>query len=983
MKIEANPEQLHQIETGISGKRIWAEDPSSDSLIVFPVSSWQNFHEQFKIRHLKLLDHPPSVTELANHKGGLIVLESDPGKGDPTTTRAYWESQSGPHALGALFPSLKPDIAEYETLIGLLFPNEIKYKGNKSAEMIDPWLKALADTRAWLVSRVLSPREQQMTLDRILAPKTGPVTLAIYGLGDIGSYVAQTLYAQGAQATNIDNLLLVSGNINTSRALEEELRDIKKLQSKPPSIYAVTEEHLDYLEEADVILFLASGYVPPPNVESLKVDVRTVQHGINAQIVRDLVAKMQNYGSDITLLMASDPVEQLTWYAAEQAAPNNRNNQRFAGFGTAINYSRALHQAELMNIDPSLVEVMSTHGKGMIAFIFEKMKDMGLAEKLSLSTALRNYVIRGFNKKPWRAPAQMMTDALIDMFTTGNTFASPFLPSVDGLNPGAFFGTRVFHDLARGTWKPELSRDYDPRLQEIIDRAQQLTSLTSIRPDLLHTDFLGGSIDPDKAIHPAFHEETYNKWFLTADRFARDMNGPYQELADFSRAVVGDILLGIVNQDDASVSQVKSALRERIGITIKRKEGLLDEKIRLLTEGFLGGEVLSGIEYSNLHTAVDMIYRFLRQRERETEKHMFAVFSKRDPPFDSISPDNALRDIPISVKTGDGENIQLQSMEEFEDFLDSINKYPVPDGIPLEDNHLIDKFPLEALKHPHLAVREKAWLFLDNYIYDDRISPELFKKILTLCHFGDDLTLYQWTGDSERDKNDIVFYFLGQIHTLNNLVQKINLSDLKNTDQAVILGTTGAPIGQHHLDILHSGIAALKQRYPRAKAEAFISVDNFSHTKAQQLLAGTIPHLALRRRMAMLQAVNDVNIHLLFPAIPIWFDRENIHLKEQIQREVPNETKIWRLIGGDQLFNYPVTPVYQSLPHIVDMRDQNREVMDAQLNRIHFQEVVQIDTHHAGSSTEIRETLNSGYLPGNLNPLSRAFMKHYGIFNIK
>lgn len=964
-----SPYQLHRFESKHSGSsRIWAEDGKTGTCVVFPQSTFPDFDLQFRRHDLRILDQAPTVTELANHTGGVVVMESDPGAGDSSTTRAYWEAQSGSHALGALFPSQKPGISEYETLIGLLFPKEMKYRGEMSSEVVDPWLSVLADTRAWMVSRVLSKREQQVTLDRILSPRKGPVTLAIYGLGDIGSYVAQTLYAAGREQTGIRDLLLVSGSYDTTRALETELMDIRHLDRQYPRVYSISHEDIRDLREADVILFLASGYIPPANADSLKVDVRAVQHGINAQIVRDLVSEVQSYGSDITLLMASDPVEQLTYYAALQAASVNRNNQRFAGFGTAINYSRALNQAKAMGIDPSLVDVFGVHGKSMIALIFDKLANMDLAEKLSLSTSLRNYVIRGFNRKPWRAPAQMMVDALITMFTTGKTYASPFLPSVDGVNPGAYFGTKVVHDLGRGTWKPVIYRDYHPRYRDIIARVQELDSLTSQRPDLLHTDVLEGSVDPNTAIHPAFHQEAFHKWYTTADRAARDMNGPYQELADFSEAVVSDILRGIVESDPVRVSEAKTALRERIGITIKREEGLLDEKVRLLTEGFLGGEVLSGIEFSNLHTVADMIYRLLHEREEKQKELMYDVFTKREPPFAVRTRDESLYEIPVTVKLKDGELIQLKSQKELEHYLQSIK------------NTELEHFPLEALKHPHLEVRQIAWSALVWNFNNLPVSPELFKKIMTLCHFGDDLTLYQWTGDSGRDKNNIVFYYIGQIHALHNLSQNIERSQLRNTDQTIILGTTGAPVGRHHLDVLRSGMEAVRQRYSQGRIEGYISIDNFSRTKAERLLSGEIPALALRRRVAFLQAVNDVNIHLMFPAIPIWFDAENIYLADQIRREVPAGVKIWRLIGGDQLFGYPQAPVYQNIPHVVDMRSQDRQVMDAQLNHLNFREVVLNDSHHQGSSTSIRQSLAGNSLPEDLCPLALAFIKHYGIF---
>lgn len=942
---------------GLEAQKLWAVSKSG-MLLVAPISALTNFSSAFKDNGLRVLDRSPEASELDNFSG-IVVLESDSGTGDPLKARALWEAQGSPQALGAIFPSQKQHLKGFETLIGVLFPQEVQYQGPVSGELIDPWLRALGKNKTLCLTRVLTQSEQAKSLDRILSPQKKSIKLAVFGLGDIGGFVAQSVYTQDVKDSKVSELFISSRDANTVATMNIELEDIKIPGRKHPRVIPVTLDRLEDLFQADVILFLASGYIPPADRSSLKIDVRAIQYTANTQILRELAEHAKNIGWDGTLMMASDPVEQMAMGALKQMVFPEKNNQRIAGFGAAINQSRARNQAEKMKIPPDSVEVYNVHGKPMIAIPFADPFSLKLAERLSLETGLRNYSSRKHSRKPWRAPAALMTKALTDAINNNDTWASPFLPGPKADDPGAFYGTRVRIDLENGTMTPIQIHPFIPDVAGVLERGQRWNAATSNDPGLLYTDALEGESDPNSAIHIAFHENKFQNWFDTAHKNLEAINQPYMALANLAATLTFDIQRSVVHEDFSEEAKSKQNLKEIIETTLRRNEGILSEKLTLFVEGVLGGEILAGVSFSNLSKVCNEVISKLNFLTSVPTMWQY-IQEKREPEVDIINIEELNQRLPVEI----GQFTTLPQLNEH-----------------LSNEVTANTFPLETLKYPHIFVRSLGWKKLKEKVQKgETLTPALAKKIATLCHFGDDLTLYQVLPNPEENLFYISEMHQAQKEILTSISNQMSHLKEKDIDNAIMIGTTGAPIGNHHVEVLRNAMRVVRERYPEATTEAYIALDDYSRSKVKQLLDGTIPSLVLRRRVAVLQAVNDPDIHVVIPAIPIWFDTANNQLLEQMQREVVPKSKVWRFIGGDSLSLYPRSQTYQRIPHVIDMRNQNRAEMDKALNYLRFIEHVQVDSKISGSSTRIRSELKDHKDSPEINALTRAFMDHYGIF---
>jgi hypothetical protein len=951
---------------GKEPSKLWAVSKSG-MLLVAPLLAQNTFPYTFKNSGLSLLERPPEASELDKFSG-VVVLEPNPGTGDPMTARALWESQSSPHALGAIFPSQRPHLKGFETLIGVLFPQEVKYQGPVSGELIDPWLSALGNKKTICLTRVLTQSEQEKSLDRILSPQKKPVKLAVFGLGDIGGFVAQTIYAQDTEVSNVSDLLISSRDANSVATMNIELQDIKIQGRKHPNVIPVTLDRLDDLFKADVILFLASGYIPPADSTSLKIDVRAIQYTANTQILRELAEHGKKIGWDGILIMASDPVEQMAMSSLKNMVLPGGNNQRIAGFGAAINHSRARNQAEEMGLPPDSVEVYNVHGKPMIAIPFVDQFSRRLAEKLSLRVGLRNYASRKHSRKPWRAPAELMAKALVDVANAQPTWASPFLPGPTASDLGAYYGTRTKIDINLGTMTPIATHPLLPGVADILERGQKWNAETSNNPGLLHTDAFAGESDPEIARHIAFHERKFQSWLATAHKNLETINQPYMALSNLAATITEDIQRAIVTENLTDEAQSKQTLREIIEITLRRQEGILSEKLSLFIEGVLGGEILAGVPYSDLSKVCKEVSSRLDVKTSAATMWQY-MLERREPEADFIGIGDLNKQLPVAIgisSTGADRKVI--------DNLSQLDQY-------LSHEATLDTFPLETLKYPHVVIRSLGWKKLKEKLQNGEVlTPALAKKIATLSHFGDDLTLYQALIDPEENLLYISEMHESQRDVLDAISDQMSNYKGKDIDNAIMIGTTGAPIGQHHVNVLHSAMKVVRERYPDATTEGYIALDDYSRSKAKQLLDGTTPSVVLRRRIAVLQTVNDLEVHVVIPAIPIWFDTANVQLLEQMQREVVPKAKVWRFIGGDSLSLYPQSNTYQRIPHVIDMRGQDRSEMDKALNRLKFSEHVQVDSKNSGSSTLIRSELKESGGSPQINGLTRAFMDHYGIF---
>lgn len=922
-------------------KKLWFVSRRDGLLIVIPELARKDFDSLLGKRKnttgldIIKLDRPPEPSELKNFEG-IIALESNSGTGDPLKTRAVWTTQHGPTALGGIFPSQQPHLKNFETLTGVLFPRNVEYDGSVNQEIIEPWINALSANITVILTKVLGQKEQQQSLDNLLhLDRSRKKSLAIYGLGDIGSFVAQTIYAQNIATSYIDELILASKSRKTVEALKIELEDIGLRRDQHPELKSVTQDNIADIFGADIILFLASGPIPIASSDSMNIDVRAVQYAANAKILEELLKNAAEANWKGTLLVASDPVEQLTMAALKSSITYNRNNQRIAGFGAAINFGRARRQAENMGLSPEGVRIFGAHGKSVVAIpTLSANFDIEAAEKLSLHTGMRNYKVREQSKKPWRAPAAWMVSALQNLLLHQMTWASTFLPGNNPDDMGAFFGSQAVGDIGLHLWEVGTNDKPADELLNVLEREHQYISSTSLRPELLATDPFKGSSDPLNCHHLAFHKSVFQGWKKEAEENAVLINTSDIALSTRSQEITMKIERAIMEKNLTAENIAKQELLKLIESSLHRsEENMVEEKINIISEGALGGELFSNITYRRLSEVCEKIVDRI-DIENLSNRTLSILKERREPEVDIINRSE--------VKT---------------------------------------TTLLEGLKHPHIIKRSQTWIKLAKLLEGGfNFSPALAKKILTLINFGDDFTLYQISASEINNIESIKSLYESQRKVLSIIGKKMKGYKGPEISDAVVFGTTGAPFGQHHINAVKAGIQSIRERYDESDTEAFIALDDFSRSKADAIVSGEIPPLTLRRRIALLQTINETQIHLVNPAIPIWFDVQNVKLLGQIRKEVTGEAKIWRLIGGDSLKNYPNSALYQSIPHIIAVRGESRSLIDHLLNRMKFEEYLQLDLNNTQSSSQIRRDLKDGMRSGEINSLTEAFIRHYGLF---
>jgi len=953
--------------------KAWFVSNLDDSLIVLPESSVGDFSDilsksgSYEFTQLERAPTPEEIARIGHD--GITVLEGNPETGNPISTRAVWTSRHGESQFGGMFESQRGYMPKFETLSGVVFPKTVRYEGSISSELVDPWVNALSANSTLFITKVLSLDEQRRMLERAIhIDRHKPVSIAVVGLGDIGSFVAQTLYVHGKES-HIGEIILASRNEQTVEALRLEFEDIGLRKDDHPNVISAIGDRADEIFKADIILFIASGFIPLANSQSMNIDVRAVQYAANVKILNEMLERASRVSWDGLLLMASDPIEQLSMAALQGSLAYNRNNQRIAGFGAAINYGRARRQALEMNLDPEQVQIFGAHGKSVVAIPeWGEGYDPKNAEELSLRTGMRNYRVREQAKKPWRAPAAWMAKAIENLVQYNLTWASTFLPSDRHGDPGAFFGSQLSADFPLGVWNPGLSQQPSAGIVDALSREHRYIALTSLQPNLLFADPFEGKSRPEGATHVAFHQKLFEKWVKTAKKQSQRIERSDLALSAISLDLTTRIQQAIVSGSLPQEKRNKKKLLELIGTYLDRsRESVYEERTALVAHGTLGGELLAGISRSD----VGKYARSLVEKIdiEHVVDFMCKVLSQRREPESSIIPMSHLeKRMPVPVELM-GTEKRIYSLEDLRNHLGSVWK--------------IEDFPLAALKHPHIVVRSVAWNELAEKIAQGiELNGILAKKLLSLMNFGDDFTLYQIT-DSESETTGFIRTLCeSELSVLQQISRYKPLASEVSTD-SIVLGTTGAPFGKHHVQAFHEGFRVFSQRYGSAMPEGYIALDDFSRSKAARMLEGSIPALPLRRRIALLQTVSDPAIHLINPAIPIWFDTVNMNLPGQLEREVSPRSKIWRLIGGDALKNYPRHPVYQSIPHIVLFRGNDRRESDELLNAMRFREYLQVDPGIASSSTMIREQLAEGEKPGDVNELALAFMRHYNIFGQK
>ena len=831
-------------------KKLWFVSKRDGLLIVIPELARNDFVSLLGRRKnttgldIIKLDRPPEPSELKNFDG-IIALESNSGTGDPLKTRAVWTTQHGPTALGGIFSSQQPHLKNFETLTGVLFPRKVEYDGPVSQEIIEPWINALSKNITVSLTKVLGQKEQQQSLDNLLhLNRSRKKSLAIYGLGDIGSFVAQTIYAQNITTSYIDELILASKSRKTVEALKIELEDIGLRRDQHPELKSVTQDNIADIFGADVILFLASGPIPIASSDSMNIDVRAVQYAANAKILEELLknAAEANWGG--TLLVASDPVEQLTMAALQGSINYNRNNQRIAGFGAAINFGRARRQAVEMGLPPDDVRIFGAHGKSVVAIpSLSGHFDIDAAEQLSLRTGMRNYKVREQSKKPWRAPAAWMVSALQNLLLHQMTWASTFLPGNKPDDMGAFFGSQAVGDIGLHLWEVGTNDKPADELLDVLEREHQYISSTSLRPELLVPDPFKGSSDPLNSQHLAFRKSVFKEWKTEAEENVVLINTSDIALSTRSQEITMKIERAIMEKNLTAENTTKQELLKLIESSLHRsEENMVEEKINIISEGALGGELFSNISYRRLSEVCEKIVDRI-DIENLSNRTLSILNERREPEVDIINRSE--------VKT---------------------------------------TTLLEGLKHPHIIKRSQTWIKLAKLLEGGfNFSPALAKKILTLINFGDDFTLYQISASEIKNIESIKSLYESQRKVLSIIGRKMKGYKGPEISDAVVFGTTGAPFGQHHINAIKASIQVIKERYDESDTEVFVALDDFSRSKADAIVSGEIPPLTLRRRIALLQTINETQIHLVNPAIPIWFDVQNVKLLGQIRKEVTEE----------------------------------------------------------------------------------------------
>ncbi|OPL08903.1 MAG: hypothetical protein AVO33_08280 [delta proteobacterium ML8_F1] len=255
--------------------------------------------------------------------------------------------------------------------------------------------------------------------------------VALVGLGDVGANLLLGLKLFGAGTLEEVGLYNPDERVSQRYALEMNQiyqenfdLDVKVVPLQEQEIF-----------RADVVIFTASGGVPPIGEE--KVDVRKAQYLVNAGILSRYVAAAVKSGFKGLFLVVSDPVDLLCKVALEKGSPHLLPSQ-IAGFGQGVMYARARLSAENLGITDFKEQgrIYGPHGSELVVANSLSEYDEPLSMELTRLTVEANLRIRALGFKPFIAPAFSSGALSILSYLRGQpTYSSQYLG-------GYYFGTR-------------------------------------------------------------------------------------------------------------------------------------------------------------------------------------------------------------------------------------------------------------------------------------------------------------------------------------------------------------------------------------------------------------------------------------------------------------------------------------------------------------------------------------------------------------
>lgn len=472
----------------------------------------------------EMLERTPNPEEFSQFESIITTELSKPDFEEELKVRSFWSSSLGWPNMGAIFPELREGLKRFETLEGVLYPSSLELDSEfrvKSSDILETWLRAIDGKQTWCLTRLLSSRKQAHFTEQLIRPETHTHRLGVYGLGDIGKYVASILRALDTSESGL-NALYLGGTI-AEGGVTGETEDVRQLhlegvQQPVISLVEPGNEEI-FFNECDAIIILTAASIESPG-EGNGEDVRSKQYEGNVKIIKEFIEQANRVEYDGQILIGSDPVEQLTMAAFRSLRERgvDVNNHQLAGFGGMTNRSRAKHFADVMGIScfKDTGRVFGPHGKMAVVVPTHDPRyfNFAQAEDLSLRTGHGNYDVRKKGVKPYLTPAVLIAEGIKQMFSNAGgdshkiLYASPFLPSNKSGQKGAFFGTRVKYNNNVGVWTPRVDQPSLPQIIDILQRAHEYTERTSDNPGALKIDPFG-----ENEHHPAFHPSILEAWF--------------------------------------------------------------------------------------------------------------------------------------------------------------------------------------------------------------------------------------------------------------------------------------------------------------------------------------------------------------------------------------------------------------------------------------------------------------------------------------
>lgn len=252
-----------------------------------------------------------------------------------------------------------------------------------------------------------------------------------------------------------------------------------------------------------------------------------------------------------------------------------------------------------------------------------------------------------------------------------------------------------------------------------------------------------------------------------------------------------------------------------------------------------------------------------------------------------------------------------------------------------ENKVVLGEFPVAYLLNPSLSERIKYWkqlnlAILDNSDVNRNSNLEWLKrwgkKIFTFIDFGNDLTLDITHSDEAKQalyKEYIIF-----CRSAAKLYGCLEEEEKHQPHVAIIMPTSGNPIGTHHIRVLVEAIKTVKTHVScDTQVEGLISIDPYSWFKRSD----NMPTLEHRINIARLQTIAHPSIHVVENSPTFWFDPFNSHIEDQLYCFVPRSTTPMILVGEDVISDfYSVRPLDNlhpllTLNHVIVPRQKRLE----------------------------------------------------------